>query len=145
MKRNTETRTSITRKDQSRAIMKIAEARLGASGISLAGILSKMPNWALIPSMVGLFGLLVTDTMIVDPLPFVDEAAMLWALLSGMRVLLARRKAAKEAEALDGDELEALELRVLEQEAIDVEAVDIDLDFDRPAPGQPLRPARQRI
>jgi hypothetical protein len=145
MKRNTASLTSTSKKDQSRAIMKIAEARLGASGISLAGILSKLPNWALIPTMVGVFGLLVTDTVIADPLPFVDEAAMLWALVSGIRVLGARRKVAKDAAALDDAELEALELRVLEQEAIDVDAVDIDLELDRPAPGQPLRPARQRI
>lgn len=145
MKRNTEALSSTTKKDQSRAIMKIAEARLGASGISLAGILSKLPNWALVPTMVGLFGLLVTDAVVVDPLPFVDEAAMLWALVSGMRVLGARRKVAKDAAALESDELEALELRVLEQEAIDADAIDIDFELDRPAPGQPLRPARQRI
>lgn len=145
MNRNTASLTSTTKKDPSRAIMKIAEARLGASGISLAGILSKLPNWALIPTMVGLFGLLVTDSIVVDPLPFVDEAAMLWALVSGMRVLGARRKAAKDAAALDDEALDALELRVLEQEAIDADAIDIDLELDRPAPGQPLRPARQRI
>jgi len=135
------------KKTHDRAIMKLAESQLrnGKSGFSMAGVLSKLPNWALVPTLVGVFGLLVTDAVIADPLPFVDEAAMLWALVSGMRVLGARRRIAKDAQALDDVELAELELRVSESDAIDAEAYDIDLDEDRPAPGQPLRPARQRI
>lgn len=83
-----------------------------ASSLSLKGLLEKLPNWALLPLTVVLFGLLLADTAIPDPVPLVDEAALFYALISSMRVLGGRRKAARAA-AADLDEPEIV---------IDVEA-----------------------
>lgn len=62
------------------------------SNFSMMTLFEKLPNWLLVPTVVTIFGLLLTDVVITDPLPFVDEAALFWAMLSGMRVLSQRRK-----------------------------------------------------
>ena len=86
------------------ALAKAAETQMTKAGISLTSILEKLPSWALVPVIVALFALLMTDVAVADPLPFVDEAALLWALVSGMKVLGGRRK--KGREQTPGEDLE---------------------------------------
>ena len=74
------------------------------SGFSFKGLLDKLPNWALVPLTIVIFGLLITDTAIADPIPFVDEAALFYALISSMRVLGSRRKQGKELEGCEEPE-----------------------------------------
>ncbi len=89
------------KKRNTHALSRAPENKLSGANISVAGLLEKLPNWALVPVMVVVFGLLITDLAVIDPLPFVDEAALLWALMSGMRVLGARRQPAKGEEAAE--------------------------------------------
>jgi hypothetical protein len=106
---------------ENHALMKPTDQEISRSSISLSALLSRLPNWALVPSLVGVFGLLLADLALADPLPIVDEAALLWALVSGMKVLGARRKARRSPD-----------------DAIEVD-FDDELDVsNRPAPGQPL-------
>ena len=78
-------------------------ARPESVGLSLQSLLHKLPSWALIPLTVALFALLLTDSAIVDPLPFVDEAALLYAFLSGMKVLASRRRSRAASEETTAD------------------------------------------
>ena len=80
-----------------------ASAALAKQGFSLAALFEKLPKWALVPSLVTIFGLLVVDLAITDPLPIVDEAALIWALISGLKVLRNRRQIEKEISALEND------------------------------------------
>lgn len=101
--------------------MRATDQQISRSDISVKALLSKLPNWVLVPTMVGVFGLLLTDLAVADPLPFVDEAALLWALVSGMKVLGTRRRA--------------------REEGAEISELDIGEEFEpeqRPAPGQPL-------
>ena len=107
---------SRTHDTKTRALSKTDETGLSSSGVSVTAVLAKLPNWALVPTMVVLFALLLTDVAVADPLPFVDEAALLWALMSGMKVLSARRRLARESREVLSSEVEPT-----------------------PAPGQPLR------
>jgi len=54
--------------------------------------LGGLPTWLLAPAVVGIFALLLANLIVVDPLPFVDEAAMILALVQGLRALAARRR-----------------------------------------------------
>lgn len=119
-----------TKKEQKiQALSQAIESQAKDAGISLKGLLEKLPNWALLPVTVGLFALLLTDTAIADPLPFVDEAALFYAFINSLRVLGGRRKAKRLAAQLEAESLED---------------DDIIIDVDEPrlrdisAPGQPL-------
>jgi hypothetical protein len=93
------------RNDRLESVTRALATRPEAAGFSLRGILEKLPSWALVPLTVVVFGLLLTDAAVADPVPFVDEAALFYALLTSMKVLGARRKAAKEIAAIErGDE-----------------------------------------
>lgn len=51
-----------------------------------------------------MFGLLVANLAIPDPVPVLDEAAMMWGLFQGLRTLSERRKAARAAREQTGSE-----------------------------------------
>lgn len=112
---------STNKKQKNQALVNAANQQISRSDISFSALLSKLPNWALVPTMVGVFGLLLTDLAVADPLPFVDEAALLWALVSGMKVLGTRRRARRD---------------VGKPPELDVVG-EVELDH-QPAPGQPL-------
>ena len=99
--------------------------------LEVKGVLDQLPTWALAPLMVIVFGLLMADIAVTDPIPVIDEAALLWALVSGMRTLGVRRKSARVAR----DEVPGLQRQVV----ADVEARRVA------APGQPLTVSGQPI
>jgi hypothetical protein len=121
---------STDKKEKIQAITQAIAAQPESAGFSLKGVLDKLPNWALVPGTIILFGLLLTDTVIADPIPFVDEAALLYAFMSGLRVLGTRRKQKRE--------LAQLEAGILEDTDIVIDVEEFEPRSRITAPGQPL-------
>lgn len=66
-------------------------------GPSAIAVIRRLPTAVLLPGVVVLFAALVTDLVVADPLPLVDEATLLWGLVQGMRVLGERRRERRQA------------------------------------------------
>jgi hypothetical protein len=84
-----------------RALAKIEQEGHGEppGRTSFVGVLRRLPNAVLIPGVMVVFGALLADLAIADPLPVLDEGLLLWTLAQGLRVLGERRKAARAARA----------------------------------------------
>lgn len=86
MKRTTKPAGALARRQQA------LEAR-GPGRPSATDLIRRLPNAVLVPGLILVFGALIADLAIADPLPLVDEATMLWGLVQGLRVLGERRRA----------------------------------------------------
>jgi hypothetical protein len=64
-------------------------------------LLRRLPRWFLWPLLGLLAGLLAVDLVVADPLPLVDEAALVWALAEIWRAL--RAPAAQDAPGVGGN------------------------------------------
>lgn len=91
--------TNIQERVENSSEKQIVEASGQIGGLSLIGIMRRLPNLILVPGTIALFGLLLTDLAIADPVPVIDEAAIFWTMITGLKVLGERRKARK----LDND------------------------------------------
>jgi hypothetical protein len=72
--------------------------------MSVAELIRRLPSGVLVTGAVLLFGTLVADLVIADPLPIVDEAALLWGLVQSLRILSERRRARRTAMEQSPDE-----------------------------------------
>ncbi len=71
------------------------ELAVADTGFSVIGLLRRLPNFVMIPGLIGLFALLLTDLAVADPVPFLDEAAIFYLFASGLKVMGERKKARK--------------------------------------------------
>jgi hypothetical protein len=85
---------------QVRKLQQLAEID---EGFSVKNLIRRMPNYLLVPGLVGLFALLLADMAIADPLPVIDEAAIFWLLMNGLKVFGERRKTKTEPLLLEDD------------------------------------------
>jgi hypothetical protein len=73
----------------------IREPRRRDTELSVIGVMRRLPNLVLVPGVVALFALLLTDLAVADPLPVIDEAAIFWTMINGLKVIIERRRARK--------------------------------------------------
>lgn len=115
-------RTENSSIERTSAAIEVREGVRQDTGFSVVGIMRRLPNVVLVPGVIALFALLLTDLAVADPLPIVDEAAIFWAMINGLKVIGERRKASKLASRLDPE----------------LEVVADVMPEPVPAPGQPL-------
>ncbi len=86
----------MSKTSENQAITPVSPSGTLASAPAWYDIIRRLPTWALLPSLLAVFAFLLADIAVADPLPFLDEGALMLILVQGLRSLGERRAAARE-------------------------------------------------